>query len=137
MSPGTAAERNKSQEYIKNQQLAHTHKKNYYHRPTRKNSWGVKQDGTGTEKINLLAYLLSAGSRVILDKLPGSQLVKKFPAFYGTQRFITAFKSANHLPLAWTRSIQSMPFPSYFLKTDLNIILPSTPRSNNEHSTKN
>jgi len=58
-APGTAAETNKSQEYIKNQQLVPTHKKNYYHRPTRKNSWGVKQDGTGTEKINLLAYLLT------------------------------------------------------------------------------
>jgi hypothetical protein len=107
MYPETVAETNKSQEYIKNQQLAHTHKKkNYYHRPTWKNNWGVKQDGTATRKINLHA----AGSRVLLGKLTGSQLVKKFPAFYGTQGFITAFTSARHLPLAWARSIQSMPF---------------------------
>jgi hypothetical protein len=26
-----------------------------------------------------------------IEKLIGSQLVKKFPAFYGTQKFITAF----------------------------------------------
>jgi hypothetical protein len=33
-------------------------------------------------------YLLTAWSRV-LEKLTVPQLVKKFPAFYGTQRFIT------------------------------------------------
>jgi len=48
-------------------------------------------------------------SRVLLEKLTGSQLVKKFPAFYETWRFITAFTSARHLSLSWTRSIQSMP----------------------------
>ena len=35
------------------------------------------------------------------------QLVKKFPAFYGTRRFITALTSARHLPLSWASSIQS------------------------------
>jgi hypothetical protein len=34
---------------------------------------------------------LTPWSRVILEKLTGFQLVKKFPAFYGTQRFITEF----------------------------------------------
>jgi len=106
MYPGTVVETNKSQEYIKNQQLAPTHKKNYYHRPTRKNSWGVKQGGTATRKINLL----TAESRVLLEKLAGSQLVKTFSAFYGTQRFINAFTSVCYLPLAWARSIQSIPF---------------------------
>jgi len=38
-----------------------------------------------------------------------SQLVKKFPALYGTRRFITAFKKARHLSLLWASSIQSMP----------------------------
>jgi hypothetical protein len=47
-----------------------------------------------------LTYLIAPCSRVLLEKLTGSQLVKKFPASYGTQRFITAFKSANNLPLA-------------------------------------
>ena len=45
----------------------------------------------------------------ILEKLSGSQLVMKFPAFYGTRRFITAFTSARHLSLSWVSSIQSMP----------------------------
>jgi hypothetical protein len=44
-----------------------------------------------------LAYILFPRSRVLLAKLIGSQLVKKFPAFYGTQRFITAFTRAHAL----------------------------------------
>jgi hypothetical protein len=35
-------------------------------------------------------------STVLLEKLTGLQLVKKFPAFYGTRRFITALTSARH-----------------------------------------
>ena len=38
-------------------------------------------------------------SRVLLEKLAGLKLVKKFSAFYGTRRFITAFASARHLSL--------------------------------------
>jgi len=34
---------------------------------------------------------------VLLEKLTGPQLVKKYPAFYETQRFITAFASTHHL----------------------------------------
>ena len=52
---------------------------------------------------------LSDHGAVILEKLTGSQLVKKFSAFYGTQMFITAFTSASHLSLSWARSIHSMP----------------------------
>jgi len=33
----------------------------------------------------LLTYVLIPRSRVLLEKLTGSQLVKKFPAFYGTR----------------------------------------------------
>ena len=46
-----------------------------------------------------LTYLLTLLNRVLLQKLTGSQLVKKFPAFYGTRRFITAFTSAQQLSL--------------------------------------
>jgi hypothetical protein len=45
--------------------------------------------------------------------LTGLQPVKKFPAFYGTQCFITAFTSARHLSLSWASSIQSIsPYPT-------------------------
>jgi len=48
----------------------------------------------------LHTYLLTPWSRVLLEKLTSFQLVKKFPAFYGTRRFITAFISACHLSLS-------------------------------------
>jgi len=47
-----------------------------------------------------LTYLLTPWSRVFLEKPTGLQLVKKFPAFYRNQRFITAFTSARHLSLS-------------------------------------
>ena len=55
--------------------------------------------------MHLLTY--SMEQRVLLEKLTGLQLVKKFPAFYGTRRFITALTSARHLSLSWASSIQS------------------------------
>ena len=57
----------------------------------------------------LLTYLLTLRSRVLLEKLTGLQLVKIFPAFYGTRMFITAVASARHLSLSWASSIQSTP----------------------------
>ena len=51
--------------------------------------------------------LLTPWSRVLLQKLTGLQLVKKFPAFYGIRRFITALTSSRHLSLSWASSIQS------------------------------
>jgi len=35
--------------------------------------------------ICLITYLFTPWSRVVLEKLTGSQLVKKFPAFYGLE----------------------------------------------------
>ena len=72
--------------------------------------------------------LLTAWCRVLLEKLPGLQLVKKFPAFHGTRRFITALTSVRHLSLSWTSPIQSLyPHPTSWRYP--NIIHPSTPRS--------
>jgi len=47
-----------------------------------------------------LTHLLTLWSRVLLEKLTGSQLFKKLPTFYGTRRFITTFKSASYLSLS-------------------------------------
>jgi len=47
-----------------------------------------------------ITYLLTPWSRVLLEKLTGIKLVKKFSAFYGTRRFISAFTSAHHLSLS-------------------------------------
>ena len=61
----------------------------------------------------LLTYLLSPRSRVLPKKLIGFQLVKKFPTFYRTRRFITAVTNARHLSLSWADSIQSIhPHPT-------------------------
>jgi hypothetical protein len=49
--------------------------------------------------------LLTQWNRVLLEKLTGLQLVKKFPAFYGNRMFIAAFKNARHLSLFWASSI--------------------------------
>ena len=51
-------------------------------------------------------WLPTPWSRVLLEKLTGFQVVKKFPTFCVTRRFITAFTSARHLSLSWTSSIQ-------------------------------
>jgi hypothetical protein len=40
---------------------------------------------------DLLTYLLTPCSRVLLEKPTGSQLVKKFPSFYGTPKFILLY----------------------------------------------
>ena len=69
-----------------------------------------------------LLYLLTPWCRVLLEKITGLQLVKKFPVFHGTRRFITALTSVRqpypvHIPT------------SHLLKIHRNIIHPSTPRS--------
>jgi len=55
-------------------------------------------------------YLLTPCSRVLLEKLTGFMLVKKFPAFYGTRMFTTAFTRARHLSLSQTSTIQFIPW---------------------------
>jgi hypothetical protein len=58
-------------------------------------------------------------------------LIKTFPAFYGTRRFITAFINARHLSLSWASSIQSThPHPTsrrsiLILSSHLRLGLPS------------
>ena len=76
-------------------------------------------------------YLLTPWCRVLLDKLTGLQLVKKFPTFHGTRRFIYALTSVRHLCLSWSSPIQSInPRPtswrsSLILSTHLRLGLPS------------
>ena len=76
-------------------------------------------------------YLLTPWCRVFREKLTSLQLVKKFPAFHGTRRFITALTSVRHLSLSWASPIQSIyPHPTCWrsiilLSTHLRLGLPS------------
>ena len=76
-------------------------------------------------------YFLTPWWRVLLDRLTGLQLVKKFPAFHGTPRFISALTSVRHLSLSWASPIQSVyPHPNSWrsiliLSTHLRLGLPS------------
>ena len=76
--------------------------------------------------------LLTPWWRVLLDKLTGLQLVKKFPSFHGTQRFITALTSVHQLSISWTSPTQSIyPHPTSCISiliffTHLRLGLPSS-----------
>ena len=80
---------------------------------------------------HLTTYLLTPRCRVLLEKLTGLQLVKRFPAFHGTRRFITALTSVRHLSLSWASPIQSIyPHPTslrsiLILSTHLRLGLPN------------
>jgi hypothetical protein len=52
---------------------------------------------------------LTPWSWTILERPPGVQLLKNFPAFYRTQSFITVFARALHWSIQWARPIQSIP----------------------------
>jgi len=56
---------------------------------------------------NIYTYLLTPWCKVLLEKVTGLQLVKKFPVFYGTRRFITVLTSVRHLSLSWANPIQT------------------------------
>ena len=83
----------------------------------------------------LLVIILTPWCKVLLEQLTGVQLVKKFPAFHGTWRFITALTSIRHLSLSWASPIQSIyPHPTSWrsvliLSTHLRLGLPQWSRS--------
>ena len=65
--------------------------------------------------LSYFYYFLTPWCRVLLEKLTGLQLVKKFPAFHGTRKFITALTSVHHLSLSWASPTQSVyPHPNYW-----------------------
>jgi hypothetical protein len=64
-------------------------------------------------------------------ELTGLQLVKKFPTFYGTRKFMTTFTRARHLSLSWASPIPYIPPQStswrsnLILSSHLHLVLPS------------
>ena len=79
----------------------------------------------------LHAYILSYSMvQSPPEQLTGLQLVKKFPAFHGTQRFITTLTSLPHLSLSWASPFQSTcahptSWRSILISTHLRLGLPS------------
>jgi hypothetical protein len=59
--------------------------------------------------IIIMIIIITPVDIVLLEKLADSESVIKFPIFYGTRKFITAFASARQLPLSLVRSIHYMP----------------------------
>ena len=89
---------------------------------------------TGTRGLGS-TYLHTARCRVLPEQLTGLQLVKKFPTFHGTRRFITALTTVRHLSLSWASPTQSIyPHPTscrsvLILSTHLRLGLPQWPLS--------
>ena len=64
------------------------------------------------QSCHILTYLLHGAESFLGSELV-LQLIKKFPAFYGTRKFITILTSAHHLSLSWANSIQfPQPLPT-------------------------
>ena len=90
------------------------------------------KDGIARWTPYLLTYLLTYSVEQGPSwELASLQLVKKFPAFYGTRRFLTALTSARHLSLSWASPNQSSyPTPTSWrsiliLSSHLRLGLPS------------
>ena len=91
----------------------------------------MKQKTVISMTVRSVYILLTPWCRVLLEKLTGLLPVKKFPAFHGTRKFITALTSVRHLSLSWTSPIQSIyPHPtswrSILISTHLSLGLPSS-----------
>jgi hypothetical protein len=69
--------------------------------------------------LALQFFPLHGAESFLPEKLTGLQLVKKFPAFYGNRRFVTAFTNARYLSLSWASPVHT--FTSHYLKINVNI----------------
>jgi len=75
-------------------------------------------------------YYLSSWNTVLLERPIVTQLVKKFPTFYGTPRFITVFTRVCLWPVSWAtplhpvflRSILILPYQLPFTFYNQNIV---------------
>ena len=71
--------------------------------------WGYRHAVRLAAVLGLTTLYLTPSNRVFREKLNLPQLVKKFPALYGTRKFITTCRKACQLHMSWARSVQSTP----------------------------
>jgi len=82
------------------------------------------------KRHDLREKFINPWCRVLLEKLTGLQVAKKFSPFHGTRRFITALTCVRQLSLSWASPIQSIyPHPTscrciLILSTHLRLGLP-------------
>jgi len=69
----------------------------------------IKLLGSAKLIFNIGILKLTPRSKVLLENLTVIQLVKKFPAFCGTHRFITMFTKAHHWTLFWAKWVHPHP----------------------------
>ena len=84
----------------------HKHKTSYVSRVFRRLSKCYQYTPSLAIPTEQLTYLLHRAESFLRSQLV-LQLIKKFPAFYGTPKFITVLTSARDLSLSWANSIQS------------------------------
>jgi hypothetical protein len=67
---------------------------------------------------NLLTYLLTPWSRVLLEKLTVNFAAsQEIPRIYGTRKFLTVSTSARHLSLSFTAAWYFLLFNRYYINT--------------------
>jgi hypothetical protein len=76
-----------------------------------------------------LSSIVPTSNMWVYTDVAVAQLLRNFPTFYGTRRFIIMFTRALHYSLSWARSIQSIPPHPVSHKIHLNIVLPPISRS--------
>jgi hypothetical protein len=100
--------------------------------PASKTCWLVTSTWMNVREQVFHSYYTTSKSWALLQNPPIVQPLKNFPAFYGTQKFITVFTRALHWSLSWVTSIQSIPFHPISLRsililsTHIHLGLPSS-----------
>jgi hypothetical protein len=78
---------------------------------------GLSHNEINNKKDSLRSNTKDHGSKVAIQHTLA--LVKKFPAFYGTRRFITVFTRARHWSLCLARWIHSTHYHTTYLRSSL------------------
>ena len=80
-------------------------------------AWVALQSAARLKNLTTILTTFTAWSGVLFAMVIVSQVVKNFPASYGTRMLITAYARARHLFLFWARLYQKItPTPSMYIR---------------------